>query len=174
MKQLLCLLSICIMTGLGCASLKPVVLNKTFNIESSSSKNIKDTSKGKVKKGEELDLYYKNEYVGSMKWSDYELIQESAKEHLKELTAEQKKRVKVQLTDSPWRIEIDQKYVTDAYIIWINEDGSELKKIKLQISLERKDNNTFTCDQIKIIAGVFGGVAGAALISFIVALIILL
>ena len=87
MKQILCLLSICITAGLGCASLKPVVLNKTFSIETSSSKNIKNTSKGKVKKGEELDLYYKNEYVGSMKWSDYELIQESAKEHLKELTA---------------------------------------------------------------------------------------
>lgn len=169
--KILLLLPLCIVTGLGCASLKPVTITKSFSIEQSSNKASKD---GKLQKGAELDLYYKNEYVGSMKWSDYELIQEAAKEHLKELTAEQKKRVKVVLSDSPWKIEIGQKYTTDAFLIWSDEEGKEFKKVKLKITLERKDNETFTCEQVRILAGVLGGIAGASIIVLIITLILLL
>jgi len=162
---------ICLVTGLGCATFKPVTMTRSFSIKIKQT-----TSKTSLtlKKGDELDLYYKNEYVGSMKWSDYELIQEAAKEHLKELTAEQKKRVKITLSDSPWKIEIGQKYTTDAFLIWCDENDKEFKKIKIQLTLERKDTNSFTCEQVRILAGVLGGVAGAALIVLIITLILLL
>lgn len=153
---------------LGCSSIQT-----TTTVNKDNPTDITFTTnklKGKVVKGKEIDIFYKDQYVSSMSLTNYKILIDKADSKTKEQIAEEKGKVQIVLKDSPWDLGIGKSYKTSAQIIWTDENGKILKEIRMNIQITRETNNDFRIISLVV----WGSLATALSIVFAILLILAL
>lgn len=113
-----------------------------------------DTSKMVTETGQELknsdclQMYYKMDFVGQLTVKEFKTLLDSSENYSNLLKAENNQTVKIELETSPWEIKsTDNTFETFANIIWYNDKGTALKKIRFRIRLN-KNNDSWTVSKI--------------------------
>lgn len=87
--------------------------------------------------GEEVDIYYKNIYYGSLKKEHFVAMVKASNAYAELIEAEKEHRVVIILKDNPWEINTEGKiYTTDITIVWYNRKKEKVKEIVLKAELE--------------------------------------
>jgi hypothetical protein len=96
---------------------------------------MKDMGKDDVSilyQGKEIARYSKQQFIESIKAQDF----------YSQLTkAEKLGKINVVLKDNPWTIVAGNTFTSSMDIIWIGEDGKELKKITVSITIQTDKQN---------------------------------
>lgn len=94
------------------------------------------------KKGEDIDIYYKDKYVESWEYKKFETLIKLADNYNQEMLAESKGKVKIILQEDPWKLIQNKTYKTKAKIVWFEGEGKTYKEIKvITIDISLKDEN---------------------------------
>lgn len=115
-----------------------------------------------------VDVFHNNKHQFSLTYEEFSLILKSANIYQKLIDAEHNDRVIIRLKDNPWNLK-NQNYITEAYIVWLDKDNKEIKKITISIELSPDNYPSFGNKYYSTISSI-----GFPIMSILVFLLILL
>jgi hypothetical protein len=93
--------------------------------------------KEKKDKKKEVDIIYKNEYIGSMTYIDYQTLVKSTAQLAELRKAEEKKNIIIELADDPWKVDVGKRFTTTMKVKWFNENKEVIKEMKIGIDIKK-------------------------------------
>lgn len=100
-----------------------------------------------------VDVYHNNKIQFSMTYDEFNLILQSANIYYKIIDAEKNNRVIIELKNNPWTLS-NQKYITEAYIVWLDKNNNQIKKITVEIKLNPAETKSFGNEYYNMVSNV--------------------